>query len=159
MLKLSFSALPSLRGTQNSLSRVVQGGLDSPEPRPRSGCNWGDGAAEVGVPPSAAVPEAWSVYSAAEASGAAAAEYARHWRKPRRPSALRRSAACAQVRDLAAAGGGLFEGAAAASGSRHWQDDVRLARARPERRRRGLGLGRRARSAGCCRELSSDDFS
>ena len=78
MLKLSFSALPSLRGTQNSLSRVVQGGLDSPEPRPRSGCNWGDGAAEVGVPPSAAVPEAWSVYSAAEASGAAAAEFARH---------------------------------------------------------------------------------
>ena len=78
MLKLSFSALPSLRGTQNSLSRVVQGGLDSPEPRPRSGCNRGDGAAEVGVPPSAAVPEAWSVYSAAEASGAAAAEFARH---------------------------------------------------------------------------------
>lgn len=69
---------PSLRGTQNSLSRVVQGGLDSPEPRPRSGCNRGDGAAEVGVPPSAAVPEAWSVYSAAEASGAASAEFARH---------------------------------------------------------------------------------
>ena len=32
----------------------------------------------MGVPPSAAVPEAWSVYSAAEASGAAAAEFARH---------------------------------------------------------------------------------